>query len=240
MFATDCIEPPALDQIELSQFADGEALQNTVTHIAKCAFCRANAEQFVHQQQGFKALLFRSTCPSSEEIRDYQMGFLDRVRDNFVALHIRSCPHCARELSQLNAYLDDPLLQSVKEPSKLLGRLQTLIGELVRPSAQPALSGIRGGDEQLQTFRIGSGQIGIEVELDDERQETLTIKGLITGIELAELSTYLWQSEQLVASEPVDEILGDFVIRGIRAGDYELTLQRPDLVIRIPSLKIGA
>lgn len=238
--SNQCIEPPALDELELSLFADGEAETKTISHIATCAFCRAKAEEISSQQQALTSLLFRSTCPTPEEVRDYQMSLLDRSRDNFVALHVASCPHCSREVALLNAFLDDPLLQPTVGSPTLMGRLQTLIGELIQPQMDPTYSGIRGGEGIVQTFRVGNGQLGIEVQPDDERPNAHIVKGLVTGIEVSTLSVHLWQDEKLVATEPLDELLGDFLIRGMAAGEYELTLNGPDLVIRIPSLKIGA
>ena len=54
-----------------------------------------------HIEQALTAQLYRITCPSSEELGEYHLHMLPAEQTTAVAQHLRTCPHCTRELAEL-------------------------------------------------------------------------------------------------------------------------------------------
>lgn len=50
------------------------------------------------------AALFRSECPSGQELNDYTLGFLDDEKHKQIVAHIGNCSHCASEIAGLTAF----------------------------------------------------------------------------------------------------------------------------------------
>ena len=101
----NCTAPPALAAVDLAIYLDGEADAAVVQHIATCPACRANATTLAEQQLTLFDQLYRSNCPTPEELRDDQVGLLDRADRSNLALHLARCPHCTRERFMLQAFM---------------------------------------------------------------------------------------------------------------------------------------
>ena len=244
-----CTSPPELSDRDLLTHIDGEADDEVVAHLERCPHCRERARRLSSLQDRLTTQLYRVTCPPSLELGEYHLGTLPDDRAPAVAQHLAECPHCMRELAQLQGYLveltpdlEPNPLERIKERARVLvarlvnGGLKP--GLLAQPALAPAYAGVRGEREEPYLYQADDVQIAIEVQEDAERPERRVILGLIIGTELAGLEAHLWQSEERVAVIPVDE-LGNFVIPDLAPGDYELILSGAEVEIHIQELQVG-
>lgn len=244
-----CVSPPELSDRELLTYIDGEADQQVVAHLERCSHCQERARRLTRLQDRLTAQLYRVVCPSPLELGEYHLGLLPRDQAAAVAWHLAECPHCAREVAQLEDYLTElaptlepGLLEQVKERVKVLvahlvnGGLAA--GLLTQPTLAPAYAGIRGGEGEPFLYQADDVQIAAEVQDDAERSDRKVLLGLVIGMEPSGVKAHLWQADQRVAVVPVDE-LGNFVIPGLAPGSYELILSGPEVEIHIQDLEIG-
>jgi hypothetical protein len=187
-------------------------------------------------EERLKARLFRITCPSSVELGEYHLNLVPANRKLVIAQHLRSCPHCTRELAQLQEFL------SVDAGEGLLQQARVIIARLVGPATQlaPAAISLRG--EAQGPITLEADGIVIVLELQPAGSGTLNILGQLaadnqdawTGSKVK-----LSQAGKLEFSTEVDD-LGAFRCEGIAAGSKALRVIRPDeSVIVVSELEIS-
>lgn len=227
-----CTVPPPLTDVELAMYLDGEAELGVEQHVAQCAACRDAATGLARQQAELAARLYRSACPTPDELRDYQMGLLTRTDASNIGLHLARCPHCTHELFVLDEFLGDPL-----PTPTLREQIRRLVASLAPGLSTGALAGQRGAHEPLLVYTAEGLQIGIEIE---ENLETgmRSIKGLITSGDLDNLLVHLWRDGQLVATALVDSLLGDFQFTNVEPATYELIISAQQTKFRIPQVAL--
>ncbi len=249
----NCTAPPALTELDLSVYLDGEADAAVAQHIATCPACRANATTLAEQQLTLFDQLYRSNCPTPEELRDDQVGLLDRADRSNLALHLARCPHCTRELFMLQEFMAEaaPALQPAPV-SHLLDQIKFLVATLVGApnSSVSALAGQRGAEPTLLVYAADEIQIGLEVA-DDPESGQKQLHGVVTSAMLDDLFVHLWRNGVLIATAPVDPLLGDFHFvnlpvanrfglstseRGV--DEYELIISTQQIKLRVPQLRL--
>jgi hypothetical protein len=245
-----CVSPPELDDGELLTYVDGEADRRVVAHLEQCPHCREKARRLARFQGRLTRQLYRITCPSPLELGEYHLGMLSTAQAETVAEHLVGCPHCAREVAQLEGYLAE--LESSLKPNLLKQvkqRVRVLIAHLIsgdsegdwmrQPAFAPAYAGIRGEGEEPLIYQADDIQVVVQAQEDAEQPDRKTILGLVIGlVEGQELKAHLWRSGQRIATVPVDES-GNFVIPGLTPGGYELILSGPEVEIHIQELQVG-
>ncbi len=103
-----CSLPEPLDDLALLAAVDQEAGEEIAGHIATCPVCAARAAQFARLQRLLRSRLYRMFCPSSDELASFHEQSLPPDRSTALAEHVRTCPHCTRELAMLGDVLDPP------------------------------------------------------------------------------------------------------------------------------------
>ncbi len=237
-----CTLPPPIADRDLLAYLDGEAAEEVATHLAQCPHCRERAEQLANWQQELMARLYRHECPASLTLGEYHLGLLARDEATAVGAHLAACPHCAREVAGLDAYLHDlePSL-AARLLSEVRERTQVVIARLTSPrgpALAPAYAAVRGEEEALYLYEAEETQVAIEIQDDAEAPGRLVVLGLATGPEPPGGQASLWQAGQQVAVVPIDE-LGNFVIPGLEVGSYDLIVGGPRLEIHIQELEVG-
>jgi hypothetical protein len=130
-----------------------------------------------------------------------------------------------------------------------LERARVLIAELVRGvqglaqspalAPAPAFAGLRGGEAEPLVYQADEFQIAIEVQRDAAQQDRYVLLGLVMGAGIPDdLEADLWRADAVLATAPVDE-LGNVVMSGLAAGQYELVLSGREVEIHIQGLKVG-
>jgi hypothetical protein len=194
--------------------------------------------------------MYRIDCPAPQELGEYQLGMLPAEQAGAVAQHLAECPHCTREVAQLEDYLADlapdlelsPLEHARERVRVLIARLVSggLEGSLLaQPTLAPAYAGLRGEEGEPIIYEADQVQVVIEVHDDPDRPDRMTILGLVLGLdEPASAEVHLWGADQRLASVSVEET-ANFVFPDLVPGHYELILSGPDLEIHIQDVEVG-
>ena len=61
-----CITSPALDNVGIAMYVDGEADETVIAHIQQCPFCRERARQWTLLQNSLRKQSYRIDCTICE------------------------------------------------------------------------------------------------------------------------------------------------------------------------------
>lgn len=241
-----CISPPEPNETELLTYLDGEASPRVVAHIEQCAYCHQRASRLHRLQEQLSIRLFRATCPAPERLGEYHLGLLPPAQTETVAQHLQECPHCTREVAQLEAYMSD--LAPALAPNRLEQAkewVRVRIARLVEGGVDtgsllaPIPAGIRGEETGPHVYEAGDIEVMLEVQEDAERPDRRVILGLVTGLGDPEtLQIHVWRADELHTTLPVDE-LGNFVISGLAPATYELIVSGPETEVHIQDFAVN-
>lgn len=245
--STNCAFPPELDDKQLFVYLDGEADRETATHLERCTYCRERAASLDRLQKRLTTRLYRMTCPSPIELGEYHLRTLPAPQMLVVGQHLRECPHCAREVSQLEDFLSD--LEPMPRDS-VRGKAQFLIARLVGGPAErrqkeesgfaPVVPALRGEAKGPITFEADGivivldlqpadgGKVNIlgQVAADDQEQWAGAVVKMLQ-VDMPELIGYL-------------DDLGAFAFEELRPGSIQLQITSPSgIEVRIPNVKIA-
>jgi len=235
-----CITSPALDDTKIVSYIEGEADSATVAHIGACQFCNERANRWTLLQNNLRQQVYRVTCPPPMELGDYYLGFLPDSRKLVVAQHVRECPLCRREVTELEEFL----AETAPEVS-LLGAARVLIARLVNgPSGSdqrgenglaPSGAALRGEAKGPITLEAD----GLVIVLDlQQRDGGLTdVFGQVAADDQdrwTEALVELRQEGKLEFSTSIDD-LGAFQAEGIMPGSKELQIISKDKSVIVVS-----
>lgn len=180
-----CITSPALDDTQIISYVEGEADNAIVAHIKECPYCAERASRMTLFQNRLRARLYRTTCPSSMELGDLHLGLLPDSQKLVVAQHVRECPHCRREIVELEEFLAESDVQpDLPQTVKML--FAQLVSGAGSGTTTPAFGALRGESKGPLTFEADgvvitldvnpgpNGQVSIlgQVAADDQDQWT--------------------------------------------------------------------
>jgi len=176
------------------------------------------------------------------------MSLLPAARSAAVQQHAASCPHCAQELAQLDAFLStaDPYLHPA--PWQMIKRnVQVIVARLTngpqpgslfgQPAWAPGLAGLRGEERSPLTYEAGDVQIVLEVQDEEPQPGRRSLIGLVLGWETEETVVRLWRDEHLVSTVPLD-MFGNFAIDDLAPGQYEMFVTHEPVEVYIQDLAI--
>lgn len=193
-----------------------------------------------HIDDSLKAALYRITCPDSATLGNFHLGLLPEAAATEIADHVAICPHCVRELEQLEAFLAETAVSL--QPSTV-ERIKVWIAKRLPTGGQtgstlgtPAFA-MRGDDTGPLMYEAGTAQLSLEVQDDPEHPGRKSILGLVLGIETEAVEARLVQGDEVVTAVTLDE-LGNFTFTGLEPGTYELTLSGKDIEIQVQNLFI--
>jgi hypothetical protein len=242
-----CISTPELDDMELLKYLDKAASSDVMAHIDNCLYCQERASQLQQFQNRLSHRLHRAECPSGLELGEYHLNMLDAQSIATIRKHISTCPHCRRELEQLNDFLDI-LTPQAKQPP--LQQIQVLVAHLIKSTVQPfdnlagstlapAMGGLRDGsdEEHSSVYRINDVEIVLEIQSELPISHTRTILGFVRGMKADKLDVYLWEGEHPIVAVEVDQ-QGHFIFESVPAGRYDLTVRGSDLEVHVREINL--
>lgn len=167
-----CVSPPALEELDLLAYLEGEAGEEIENHLRICNYCHHRAERLRRIQNVLRARLYRIDCPTPHELGEYHLGLLDRDRAKTVKAHLSRCPHCTYELAQLRQFLST--VEPEFEPS-VAERVRILVAQLIDStrSMQPGLAGLRGDVRGPLTYEVDNILIVLDVQSTSEGRVTI-------------------------------------------------------------------
>jgi hypothetical protein len=216
-----CISSPALDNVDIAMYVDGEADEATVAHIQQCPFCSERARQWTLLQNRLRKQAYRVNCPIPTELGDYNLGLLPAQRALLVSAHLRECLLCKQEVAALEDFLTD-----LAPETSLLGAVKVLIARLISGQSElvPTGRALRGEVKGPLTFQANG--ILIVLDINSTKEGKADILGQVatehqdqwTGARVE-----LRKDDQLQASTEVDD-LGTFQYTGVIPGGQELRI----------------
>ena len=218
-----CITSPALENIEIQTYVDGEADEAVIAHIKECPYCSERARQWTLLQKHLRKQSYRVECPTPMELGDYHLGYLPDSQELVISSHLRECLHCGREVAELERFLG-----SLTPESSLLGAARVLIARLMsgpeKNGFSPAVSALRGEAKGPLTFEVD----GVVIVLDIQPTEngTFTILGQVAADDQDKWTNALVEfrrSNEVEFSTTVDD-LGAFRSEGMGPGSKELRI----------------
>ena len=227
----NCISPPELSEHQLLEYLDGEADEQIIQHLDRCEFCRDKADALKQLQAGLVARLYRITCPSPHDLGEYFLRVLPAPQMLLIAQHVRECPHCQREVAQLEAYLSD----SGTPAQQGSPREMRIIASLIDAAAAPL--SLRG--EQKGPITFDADGIVITLDVQPVADGQLSILGQVAADDQDEWTAArveLRQAEAPRSSASVDD-LGSFRFEAVRPGSTKfiitasngITIETPDI-----------
>ena len=215
-----CISSPALDNVEIARYVDGEADEAVVAHIEQCPFCNERAQQWTLLQNRLRRQFYRANCPTSMELGDYHLGYLPALQALVVSQHLRECLLCQREV----AVLEDFLTGLAPETS-LLGAVKVLVARLMNTQAENDLApALRGEAKGPLTFESDGIVILLDIQPGDAGR--FHILGQVAADDQEKWTDALVeirQDSELQFSSTVDD-LGAFRTETIMPGSKELRI----------------
>ena len=222
-----CITSPALDNVEIAMYVDGEADEAVITHLQQCPFCSERARQWTLLQNSLKKQSYRVNCPTPMELGEYHLGYLPDPQELVIARHLRECVLCGREV----AILED-FLSNLAPDTGLLGAAKVLIARLMGAQAEnnltPVTPALRGEAKGPLTFEVDGIVIVLDIQPAD--QGRANILGQVAADDQdqwTEAFVELRRNNELQCSATVDD-LGAFRCEGIMAGEQELRIRSRD------------
>jgi hypothetical protein len=205
-------------------YLDGEADEETISHLKGCAYCRERAQALDRLQNRLTRQLYRLTCPSSIELGEYHLRMLPASQMLVIAQHVRECPHCAREIDQLEEFFLGDLQPT---EGSLLGKVKVLIARLAGGGAgasAPAFAALRG--EAKGPLTLEADGIVIVLDIQPGHEGKVNILGQVAADDQAqwtEATVELRHGGELQFSTTVDD-LGAFQAEGILPGSTEIQI----------------
>lgn len=238
-----CISPPEPEDRLLMAFLDGEADPETVLHLKECQHCRDRVESLAREQNRLTSRLFRSTCPSASELGEYQLRLLPSDQMLVISQHLRHCPYCPQEITQLEEFLSD---LGPAHDTNLLGRAKMLVARLVGgqertgASGEPSLA-LRGESAGPTIFEAEG--VVIVLDLQPANDDRVNILGQVAADEQEQwtgATVILEKTDGYQKSGIVDD-LGAFHFEKVPIGSAKITITSQQSVeVQIPKVDLNA
>jgi hypothetical protein len=166
------------------------------------------------------------------ELGDYHLGFLPDPQKLVVAQHVRECPHCLRELAELEDFLGAQITED-----SFLRTAKVLIARLIggEEGLMPSHAALRGEAKGPLTLEAD----GIVIILDIQQADSglANILGQVAADDQDQWTDALVEIHQdgkLEFSTTLDD-LGAFQAEGIVPGSKELRIISKDQFLTVVS-----
>jgi hypothetical protein len=219
-----CVFPPELsDQQIMAYLDDPDANQETAHHLQQCPHCREKGEALERFQKRLKARLYRSTCPSSRELGEYFLRMLPPSRTLIVAQHLRECPHCENEISNLGEFLETDFRQP--EPLQPIKKLFAhLMSSAAGAGSLQTIPALRGLAKDLPIFEAEGIVITIDLQAGPGGQ--VSILGQVAADDQDQWTGARVQLDQAYITSLTTTLddLGAFTFESLYPGSMQITV----------------
>ena len=240
----DCLNSIAPTDEELISFAlDDEPLPvEADSHLQQCETCQKRLVRYKQTNDFLVSRLYRSQCPSGQEISLYCAGLVseeDRIR---IANHVLDCPLCAQEVKDSRAFLrtlDIELTEPAFSPRSLLRPI--FATRIFNKQLQFAVRGESNVSETSWPRQYKADSVDLSLHLSFTSKNERMLLGIITSsgpdenVEMFEgVAVELYTAPGPTASNGehpsspllctyVDD-LGNFALKPVPNGQYVLVI----------------
>lgn len=218
---TQCIDPARIKEGDLMAYVDGAAGEAVKEHIRQCTFCANRAETYRRMEHVLSSALYRASCPTPTTLGLYLSKSLPAGERLVIARHLALCPHCAREMRELERP-DDDLISVILD--KLSGAVTEVVEALlVAPRPRPV--GVRGAPPRQRLYRADDLEIIVGTQPSRARRGRSTLLGQIRppGEEpKSAAGTEVWLVREGELLEAMVNDLGYFVFKEVSPGEYDI------------------
>lgn len=221
------------DEILLA-YLDGEAQTDIVDQIENSPRYLKRLKELAQIHNQLLDRLYRHMCPDSTELGEYHLNLLSNKEARAIKRHVNECPHCAKELLDLERFLeqeDASLVAGITEHVKVLVA-QLVSGFQNGLADQTPAYALRGDDKGILVYEADGIRVNLDLQEIAGSTNHLRILGLITGLQAYGYNVALNQGGNTIFSTQVDEI-GNFMFSKVPSGEYELVIRSPEVAIRM-------
>jgi hypothetical protein len=253
----DCLNSIAPTDEQLLGFAlDGDTLPEVArNHLEQCQTCQQRLARYEQANAYLLSRLYRSLCPSGEELSLYCAGLLPDDERMRVANHVLECPLCAVEVAETRSFLqvqDIELTAPSFSPRTLARRI--FATRVIRPQLQLAVRGDASEVAWPRQYKAESVDFSLHLSRTSSGEHMLL--GILTSTNPAEsveafegipaeLYTAPWplatNGDRPIATPllrtQVDD-LGNIVFKPVPAGEYVMVVYLPGRELVIEGLAI--
>lgn len=253
----DCLNSIAPTDEELISLAlDEETLpEETNNHLQQCEICQQRLARYKQVNTYLLSHLYRSQCPSGEELSLYCADLLpadERVR---IANHVKDCPLCTNEVTETRQFLrtlEVELPASSWSPRALLRPI--FATRVIRTQPQFAVRGDNSEATWPRQYKAESVDLSLHLSLTSKGERMLL--GILTSVDPTESVEALEgvSAELYIAPWPLatngdkpgalpflrTEVsdLGHIVFKPIPTGEYVMVIYLPHRELIIENLVI--
>ena len=236
-----CGTPSQLTDEQISRWLDGYHDTEVKFHLEQCPACRNRLDMARLIETRLQQAIYRKICPSSDELIDYSMEFLDDERMLEIEMHLEECLSCQQELSTCIDFVERENMTQTQEPYRQ--------GTIIYPPKgyfsvvlveHQSVRAVRGHNKR--SFRASAN--GIQILCDVQQ----TAKGLtLIGTVIEDIAGSGWtqclleirQNDSVVHLCPLDTF-DMFRCESIKEGTYSIRLVAPDgRVLEISNVEVG-
>ncbi len=245
----DCFNSLAPTDEELISFAlDDEALPAEANnHLQQCETCQKRLTIYKQTNAYLLSHLYRSQCPSGQELSLYCADLLPADESVRIANHVLDCPLCAQEVAETRAFLrtlDVELPAPVFSPRSLFRPI--FATRVFHTQPQFAVRGSSDSAESQWPRQYKADTVDLSLHLSFTSKGERILLGIITSADAKEsveifegVAAELYTSPGPLASNgdksatspllrtQVDD-LGNFVFKPVPTGQYILIIYLPD------------
>lgn len=251
----DCLHSMAPDDEELLRFAlDGEPLREEAReHLAQCETCQQRLAMFKQVNTALTAQLYRSQCPSAEQLSFYCADLLSVDDRMHIAAHILDCPLCSAEVAETRRFMleVEPLPVAEFSPQVVVRTIRRIAASLVRQQAQFVLRGAEAPSETGWPRQYRAETIDLSLHLSRASNGDHLLLGILTSTDNAEsvdafegakaelypANNVTPETQTPIRMTDVDD-LGNIVFNAVPTGQYALLLHLPEREIVIEDITI--
>lgn len=223
----------------LLAYLDGEAESRIVAQIEGSTELLNRTKELAKLHEKLLTKFYRQMCPDSTELGEFHLGLLSKKQARAIKKHIAECPHCTRELAELQKFMgeEEPTL----EPG-LSEQVRVLVAQLVS-GVQKGIAGqtpvfvLRGDEEETIIYEVEGIQVALDIQDTVDSSSHKSVLGLITGLKRQGYQASLLLEGNVIADSQVDAI-GNFVLQEVPTGEYDLIIRGPDVEIKITKLRV--
>ncbi len=253
----DCLNSIAPTDEELISLAlDEETLpEDTNNHLQQCEICQQRLARYKQVNTYLLSHLYRSQCPTGEELSLYCADLLPAYERMRIANHVLDCPLCTNELAETRKFLrtlDVELPESLWSPRALLRPI--FASRVIRTQPQFTMRGNSFEASWPRQYKAESVDLSLHLSLTSKGEHMLL--GILTSIDPKESVDTLEgvPAELYIAPWPlptngdeprtlpflrteVDD-LGNIIFKPVPAGEYVMVIYLPNRELVIEGLAI--